>query len=169
MGSINYKTNKYITIGYNIGKAEKEAEEIAAEEEVFNENDIYYDQEEETFNELKELIEEYNFNYFDVKLEAGYYQGFYIDFDFDYLYFYNSEEKKEALKEATQLKKLLYKILDYNCVVCYPGWCTSYLNKTKSKKEIFAGIKQLKEDIKNTLTEKNYFKKYDIFGNKKEA
>lgn len=151
MGSINYKTNNFVTVGYNIPKKEKEMEEIAAEEEeIFNANELYYEEEEMQAQEVKDIIKKYNLNFFDVELVAGYYQGFYIDFDFDYLYFYNYQEKQEALKEATKLKKLLYELLQFDCVVCLPGWCTSYLNKTESKKAIFQGIKQLKEKIKNT-------------------
>ena len=170
MGAINYKTNNFVTVGYNIPKKEKEAEGIATEAgETFDTNALYYEEEEMQAEEIKDIINNYNFNFFDVKLTAGYYQGFYIDFDFDFLYFYNYQEKQETLKEATKLKKLLYELLQYDCVVCLPGWCTSYLNKTESKKEIKEAIKNLKEKIKNTLTEKRYFKKYDIFGNLKEV
>lgn len=174
MGAINYKSNDIITIGYNIPKKEKEAEEIAEEETKIYGNTIeaeqvYYDEESFNFEDVKNILEKYNFNILDVEIKAGYYQGFYIDWNFDYLYFENTKEKKEALKEATKLKKLFFEILPFGMVSCFPGWCTSYSTEEQAKKEINEAIKELKEEIKNKLTEKNYFKKYDIFGKLREA
>lgn len=166
MGAINYKRNNIITLGYNIPKKEEEAEREAENE--IEINDIYFDIEEQDFEDLKEIYNKYSFDILDVKIESGYYDGFYIDIDFSYNYFDNTEEKKQTLKEATQLKRFLLESLDFGMVVCDPGWCTSYATIEESKKEIKEAIKNLKEEIKNTLTEKNYFKKYDIFGNLKE-
>lgn len=165
MGSINYKSNNIITIGYNIPKKEKEAEkEDGADYEA-----LYYDDELFNYEEVKNILKKYNFNFLDVKIEAGYYQGFYIDLDFNYIYFYNTEEKKEALKEATQLKKFLLKIIRFEMVSCFPGWCTTCRTEEETKKEIKEAIKELKEEIKNTLTAKNYFKKYNFDGTLKKA
>ena len=163
MGAINYKSNNYITLGYNIPEKEKEAEEIAIEEKM-DQNDIYYNIEYFDYEDAKNIVKKYNFNILDVKIQCGYYQGFYIDFNFDYIYFYNTEEKKEALKETTKLKELLLELLPVGLVSCSPGWCTSYNTKEETQKEIKEAIKELKEEIKNTLIEKNYFKKYNFDG-----
>lgn len=167
MGAINYKRNNIVTLGYNIPKKEEEAEKEAENEKEIN--DVYFDIEEVDFEDLKEIYNKYSFDILDVKIENGYYDGFYIDIDFDYFYFENTEEKQETLKEATRLKKFLLESLNVGMVACCPSWCTSYSTVEESKKEIEEAIKDLKEGIKNTLTEKNYFKKYDIFGNLKEA
>ena len=163
MGSINYKRNNIVTLGYNIPKKEEEAEKEAENE--IEIKDIYFDIEEADFEDLKEIYNKYSFDILDVKIEAGYYEGFYIDINFDYIYFDNAEEKQEALKEATKLKKFLFDSLNVGMVACDPSWCTSYCTLEESKKEIKEAIKKLKEEIKSTLTEKNYFKKFDIFGN----
>ena len=167
MGAINYKRNNIVTLGYNIPKKEEEAEKEAENEKEIN--DIYFDIEEADFEDLKEIFNKYSFDILDVKIESGYYQGFYIDINFNYVYFDNAEEKQEALKEATKLKKFLFESLKVGMVACCPSWCTSYCTLEESKKEIKEAIKGLKEEIKSTLTEKNYFKKYDIFGNLKEV
>lgn len=174
MGSINYKRNDIITLGYNIPKKEEEAEKIAEEEtKIYGNNveaeQVYYDEEQFNYEEVKNILEKYNFNILAVEIEAGYYEGFYINLDFDYLYFENTEEKKEALKEATKLKKLLFEVLLFGMVSCCPGWCTGYSTEEETKKEIKEAIKELKKEMQNTLTEKKYFKKYDIFGKLKEA
>lgn len=155
MGAINYKSNNIITLGYNIPKKEEEAEKEAENEKEIN--DVYFDIEEVDFEDLKEIYNNYSFNILDVKIKSGYYEGFYIDINFDYIYFENVEEKQEALKEATKLKKFLLESLNFGMVVCRPNWCTSYSTIEESKKEIKEAIKNLKEEIKNTLTEKNYF------------
>lgn len=160
MGAINYKSNNIITLGYNIPKKEEEAEK----EDGANYEALYYDDEMFNYEEVKNILKKYNFNFLDVKLAAGYYQGFYIDLDFDYIYFDNSKDKKEALKEATQLKKFLLEIIYFDMVSCFPGWCTTYRTEEETKKEIKEAIKQLKEKIKNTLTEKKYFEKYNFDG-----
>ncbi len=174
MGAINYKSNDIITLGYNIPKKEKEAAEIA-EEEAKNygnnveEIEVYYDEESYDYEEVKNILKKYNFNILKIALESGYYQGFYINLNFDLRYFDNTEEKKEALKETTKLKKLLLELLQINMVSYSPGWLTSYSTEEETKEEIKEAIKNLKEEIKSTLTEKRYFKKYDIWGNLKEV
>ena len=153
MGTINYCSNKYITLGVNVDYLYEEKEEL-------DDNDIYYDEDDylsDYFDEIQDIIDKYNFEYFIVKLKAGYYEGFYVYIkDYDYAFFDNSYEKNETLKEATKLKKLLIELAENGLVACFPGWCTSYLSKEGSKEEIKEAIKQIKQDIKKIPTYKIY-------------
>lgn len=149
MGTINYCINKYITLGLNVSEyikkyfCEKESN-FGIEYCLIN----YYD-------ELQEIINKYNFEHFKIELRPGYYEGFYIYIDdYDYIFLDNTKEKNEFLKEITKLKKLLIELVENGLVACFPGWCTSYLSKEKSKKEIKEAIKQFKEDIKKIPTYK---------------
>ena len=145
MGAINYFTSDYITIGVNT--------DIYYDEEIENDdNDFLYD-------EIKEILNRYNFCFFHVVLKSGYYEGFTVDIENNFSIAYNDYiDKKEALKEATQIKKFLLECIECGLCVCYPSWCTTYLNYEKSKKEIKEAIKEIKEEIKNTPTWLKYKK-----------
>lgn len=161
MGTINYKTSKYITVGYNLERLEKilnlfEKEGLLEdnhERERVRDYHLYKAHEDATY-----ILNNYDFNFLEVSFAPGYYEGFSIDINFDYLYFTNYEEKNDALKEATQLKKFLLEALGLGLVACSPGWCTTYYDYDTSKKLINEAIKQLKEDIKNTPTSKTYWR-----------
>lgn len=141
MGTINYKTSDFITIGYN-------CDNIDYEDEFYS--DIiqdYYDQ--TVYTRAR-----YYFYYFHVSVEPGYYEGFHIDIEHNFNYCYDShEEKRAALKEITQIKKFLLECInDFECVAVYPGWCTGYADYNKTLKELNAAIKEMRETVKNTPT-----------------
>lgn len=140
MGTINYKTSEYITIGYNCNN-------IDYDDEFYNDiiND-YYDQ---TCYTLKK----YNFYYFDVTIEPGYYEGFSIDIECNTNYFDCYDDKKEAQKEITQIKQFLIECInDYECTAVYPGWCTGYADYKTALKEVDAAIREMRATVKNTPT-----------------
>ena len=141
MGTINYKTSDYITIGYNCNNIDYEDEfyhEIITD---------YYDQAAIT-------RARYNFYYFHVSVEPGYYEGFYIDIEHNFSYCYdNFYDKKAALKEITQIKKFLLECVnDFECCAVYPGWCTGYADYKKTLKELDAAIHEMRETVKQTPT-----------------
>ena len=121
MGTINYKTSDYITIGYNLNY-------VDYEDEFYNDiiND-YYDQ-------VKYTLEKQRFYYFNVELVPGYYEGFSIDIEFNYKYcFDNWQDKRDAQKEITQLKKFLLECInDFECCDVWPRAPISYLPSTPS-------------------------------------
>lgn len=149
MGTINYKQNKYVTVGTNTDifttEIDEDFEELEAET-IFND---YY-------KELTNIISKYTFEFLNVEIKSGYYDGFYIDFNLDYCFFDNYKEKMQVLKEITKLKNFLFECLENNMCVCFPFWCTTYLNYEESKKEIIKAMKQFKEDIKKMPTCKTY-------------
>jgi hypothetical protein len=141
MGAINYKTSDFITIGYNCNN-------IDYDDEYYNEliND-YYDQ-------IATTRARYNFYCFHVSLEPGYYEGFYIDIEHNFSYCYNNfNEKREALKEITQIKKFLLECInDFECCSISPGWCTSYADYKTTLKKLNGAIKEMRETVKSTPT-----------------
>ena len=147
MGTINYGTNKYITMGLNVDN--------------FDDLDDFEKEYEHEYIllEVKEALEKYNFTFWNVSIEPGYYEGFYIKISNDWLYFDDSIEKQDVLKETTQLKRFLFDCLASGIVVVYPGWCTGYLNYNDSKKEIKEAIKNMKNDIKQLPTWKQLEKR----------
>jgi hypothetical protein len=141
MGAINYKTSDFITIGYNCNN-------IDYEDEYYNEIiQDYYDQ-------IAHRLTQYYFYYFHVALEPGYYEGFTIDIEFNFSYcFDNYEDKRNAQKEITQIRKFLYECCsDYECCAVSPGWCTTYYNYTETLKKIDGAIEEMRETVKNTPT-----------------
>ena len=146
MGAINYKTSKYITIALKTDNLDFENEEDFDDYIVFQ------------YEETKEILKKYNFNILQIETISGYYEGFSINIDFDFVYFDNTTEKNEALKEATQLKKFLIELLDIGLFACFPGWCTTFLNYEETRAEIKKAIKNLKNDIKNVKTYLKYKK-----------
>ena len=139
MGTINYKTNKYITLAL---KTDFLYEEDYDEEES---GDIIYF----IYEETKEFINKYNFEYFDINIVDGYYEGISIDFDFKKDYIDCCKERQLIQKEITQLKKLLIELIDYEFNVCFPGWVTTWLDYEKSKEAVKEAIKTIRKEAKN--------------------
>ena len=142
MGAINYFRSNYITLGYNTNN-------------INYEDDFYYDDINYEFDEIAALLRNEFFYYFNVTLKPGYYEGFTIDIENNFTYcFDNCDEKLQALKEVTQIKKfLLYIVNNFNINVVYPGWCTSYGDYKKTISEINTAIKEIKTEVKNTPTQ----------------
>ena len=141
MGAINYKTSNYITIGYDLSDNDYEDEFY---------NDYIIDE----YDNVKYLLNNYDFYYFNIEIEPGYYEGFSINIKYDYYTCFDSYiDKKEALKEITKIKRfLLYCINDYNCCAVAPGWCTTYYSYKDTLKKLNAAIKEMRDKIKNTPT-----------------
>lgn len=142
MGAVNYGTNKYFNIGMDLSHD-------------YDEYD-YQCEYEYQFEETQNTIDKYNFNFFKIGIENGYYEGFYIWIDFDFLYFDDWNEKRAMLKEITQLKQLLNELC-YNGLVKYSaGWCMGYYTESETKQAIKAVTKEIKQNILNIPTWKKY-------------
>lgn len=141
MGTINYKTSDYITIGYNLNN-------IDYDDEFYN--DIitdYYDQ-------IKYRLEKERFYYFHVKLDPGYYEGFALNIEFNFKYcFDDCNDKRAAQREITRLKAFLLECInDYECCSIWPGWCTTYHDYKTSVKHINAAISEMRAEVRTTPT-----------------
>ena len=152
MGTINYFTSDYITIGYDLSydyENDFETYEEAQEQ-------LYFDIE-ETHEIIADLLKKYDFYHYHVVIKPGYYEGFSIDIENNFsICFDNYQDKKEVQKEITQIKDFLLKCLDYGLCVVYPGWCTSYLNKSDSIKGVKEAIIDMRLEAKTIPTWNQY-------------
>lgn len=145
MGSINYKTSDYITIGYDCNNIDYD--------DIF-----YHDIITDYYKQVKQTLNEQNFYYFHIELIPGYYEGFSINIEFNFnLCFDDYSDKKEAQKEITRIKTFLKTCINYfECCVVYPGWCTTYLNYKESLQKLNEAIKEIRQAVKDTPTYHKY-------------
>lgn len=141
MGTINYKTSDFITIGYDY-------------DNIDHNDEFYHDIIQDYYDQVAYTRARYNFYYFYVAIEPGYYEGFSINIEHNFTYCYdNYSDKRDALKEVTQIKKFLLECVNgFGCVAVSPGWCTTYYNYDETLKRINAAIKEMRETVKNTPT-----------------
>ena len=148
MGTINYRTGKHITLGLDDKFIEQMEDDFAE-----------YNWIEEFYETFKSIKDEYYFNFFDVKLEYGYYEGFYITVDDnEWEYLDDTEERKEVMQEIRQLQEFLTKCIDNGLVVVYPGWCTSYLDYKQSKIALRKTMHNIRDMVRKIPTYRRYIK-----------
>lgn len=146
MGTINYKTSDYITIGYNCN-------------DIDYDEPLYHDFIDDDYMNVEGILNQYYFYYFNIRLKPGYYEGFYIDIEYNFpLFFDDYKERQEAQKEITTIKEALIKCFDYGCCAVHPGWCMAYLNNNDSLKALQEAIKEMREEVKATPTLRQYEK-----------
>lgn len=147
MGAINYGTSDYITMGM-------QPLQVQELENNFDFADSYM---EDIYGAAENELNKYDFYYYNVTLKSGYYEGFYLNIENNFdLYYDNWEDKKEALKEITQLKKFLIALANLGMVSCHPGWCTAYLNHSETLENIKETIKAMKDEVKYIPTWTQY-------------
>lgn len=139
MGAINYGTSDYISIGLNVSGDFDEWEQ------------------EERWDEIAAILENYGFWYFHVTLKSGYYEGFYIDLENNFpCFFDNWEEKRDAQKEITKIKRFLLDCTAAGLVQYFPGWCTGYSTAKETRAAINAAIKEMRREVQETPTYRQY-------------
>lgn len=102
MGTINYKTSKYITLGV---KTDYEDYEEMLDAVNFLHDDVKY------------ILEKTTFNFWKLSIDYGYYDGFSIDIE--QFYTDNEEEEKEQKQEFEQVKNMLKELTQIGlyCVI----------------------------------------------------
>lgn len=144
MGTINYKTSDFITLGYNCNNIDYE-------------DDFYHDIIMNYYDQIQYRLKQEYFSYFNITLEPGYYDGYFINIKFDFLFFDTWEDKRNAQREITEIKNFLLECInDFECVAVFPGWCTSYADYKKTLQELKAAVAVMRRTVKNTPTYKNY-------------
>lgn len=166
MGTINYGTSDYITMGIKPvdgwallndpeiraelvqevaeygGSLEEAAERLAND---YNERD---------YENAAEIFNKYDFTYYHITLNYGYYDGFYFDIENNYGIAYdNCEDKRQAQKEITQIKKMLLELAGVGVVACSPGWSTGYYDYNETIQKINEAIKEMRNEAKATPTD----------------
>lgn len=152
MGAINYGLNNHF-YDFQIG--------------LHLENDFDELEEENFFDDITYLLEKNNFNYYDIKLLYGYYDGFYLSISFKWYYYDNYNDKKENLKELNKLYKLLLELIqNYNMRFYIPGWCTAFYNEAESISALKEAIEKERNSIKKAHTlytiKKNNLKLWEV-------
>ena len=153
MGTFNYSNNNLFNLGLDVFS--KNYDDIAPEDLDYYVEDYY--------NLVLDIISNYYFRFIEIKIEPGYYEGFYLSIEScsDQLYcFENYIEKQEAIKELQQFKKLVIELLESGLVWYHAHWCSSYMTYTENKKQINkllnTAIKDEREKLKAIPTAKNY-------------
>lgn len=136
MGTINYKTSEVITLSI---------------EPYENDQDNYFIYENDQDN-ADIILDKYDFNFYNVTVESGYYEGLQIviDRNFDRLNDYT--EKLETQKELTRLKSCLIELAGVGFSATSPGWCTSYADYSETIKTIYQAVKEERNKIKKIPT-----------------
>lgn len=140
MGAVNYGTGDYITLGLNIDRVEDESEQ--------NFMRGYVDA----------IIEKYCFYYFHVAAKSGYYEGFTIEIENNFPVAFDwYQEKQDAQKEITQLKKCLLELCkEAGLVEVFPGWCTGYSTEAETRDAIKKAVQEMRDDVRKTPTWAQY-------------
>lgn len=169
MGTINYRTSDYITLGLRpyemndfledrcfMEETQKEIEEYGGtiEDKIYSLINAYC---EDDYINIKHILSKYNFHYYHVKLEHGYYEGFSIDIENNFGIAYDCcEDKREAQKEITQIKKFLLECAENGLVSVWPGWCTTYRTRAETYDDIAAAIKEMRNEARTIPTWRDY-------------
>lgn len=160
MGTINYKTSDYITLGaipYVFDDFRDDPELTD-----YTDKDIYQmmqDYTDEDYENIKTILEDNYFYYFHVSIESGYYEGFHLMIENNFpVYFEDCYEKREAQKEITEIKKFLIQCAGHGLVSCSCGWCMGYTDYKRTIKDISAAIKEMRAEVASTPTWRQYEK-----------
>ena len=171
MGAVNYYTSDYITMGIRPYDLEDFTgdndfmEEIRAEVEEYGgtveeaiENYISTCYEDDEAN-ARGILEKYGFYYFHVCIKPGYYEGFTVDIENNFPVAFDFwQEKREAQKEITRLRRCLEELAGVGLVECSPGWCTGYSDYSGTLQGIREAVREMREEVRTTPTWAQYMK-----------
>ena len=139
MGTINYRRSDIVTLGYN---ADYELEDGFDEEDKrLQDEDAYYNS--------KYITEKYDFYWFKAEIKGWYYDWYYLDLDKDYETKYLEKDDIEEIKdEINKLKQMLIELIQNSeMYVCYPWWCTTWLNYEESIGKINEAMNTLELEL----------------------
>lgn len=169
MGTINYGTSNYITMGLNPLTAWDIENDAYLIEELKEEIEEYggtldeairtycNDTNEQDYHNVTAELEKHSFYYFHVTIKSGYYEGFYVDIENNFpVCFDDYRERKEALKEVREIQNFLTGLANIGIVSVFPGWCTTYRNRKETLKDIRKAAQEMREEVRNTPTWRQY-------------
>lgn len=166
MGTINYFTSDYITLGvkpYNVDNFKSDPDFIEETTELYGEvNDgLIYDYINNCYDDDRRNVEhalnERNFYYFHITIEPGYYEGFSLNIENNSpVCFDGWEDKRNAQKEITEIRQFLLECAGLGLVKCSPGWCTAYYNFQETVKAINTAIQDIRDEVRRTPTWNRY-------------
>lgn len=165
MGTINYHTSEYITLGIrpyekmDFENDESFMDEIRHEVEEYGGTvdeaiDTYItDCYDDDYANVEAEIDDHDFQYFDISIKPGYYEGFTINIERNFPDAYETwEDKRDAQKEITEIRKMLLNCAGNGLVKCSPGWVTGYSDYNETVSAIDEAIREMRKDVKTTPT-----------------
>lgn len=169
MGTINYGTSDYITLGikpYDYSDFENDTDFMeyindqiseyggSVEEYIYQ---TICDYEEEDYSNIESELKKHSFWYYHITIEHGYYEGFYLNIESNFPVAFDSwEDRRAANKEITKIKQCLIECAGMGLVEVWPGWCTSYKDYKTTIESINKAIRGMREEVKETPTWKQY-------------
>ena len=169
MGAINYYTSNYITMGlrpydrYELTNDPEFMEELQREIDEYGGtvetalasyiNECYSCD----YDNIKMELEKHYFYYYHITIKPGYYDGFTLDIENNFPVALDSwEDRREAMKEITEIKQFLIDCAGLGLVACFPGWCTGYSDYNGTIQAIKAAIKEMRSELKTIPTWSQY-------------
>lgn len=163
MGTINFKTSDYITLGYKI----RDSWDISHDpifknfilEEMYangyDDSDFEWYSEmrineyaESDYDEISSALDRQRFSFFDIKLENGYYEGFQLlisaNYDPDFL---TKDDRIDFLAEVSHIREFLNLCVDYGMLECHPWWCTTWERADTTRADIDRVCDRIKEEF----------------------
>lgn len=169
MGTVNYYTSDYITLGLRLYDSWELENDLEFMEEIKNEVDEYGGTIENAiadyiedcyscdYENIKTELEKHNFHYYHIAIKAGYYEGFTLDIENNYPVALDSwEDRRDANKEITEIKQFLIACAGLGLVQCSPGWCTGYNDYNGTIKAIKAAVKEMRDELRTIPTWAQY-------------
>ncbi len=169
MGAVNYLTSDYITMGvvpYSVNELMQDCELMRELQEEANEyggtaedalNSYISDCYEDDRANIERELEKHYFRYFHVTIAPGYYEGFTLKIEYNYPAALDGwEDRQEAYREITEIKRFLIACARLGLVKCTPGWVTRYADYNGTVAAIGEAIKEMREEVKNTPTWRQY-------------
>lgn len=165
MGTINYRTSEYITLATKdyiiteadaiehlvyMGYTEEEIEDINLDEVT---SMLYNDNEEADYDNAEYILKKYDFDYFNVAILGGYYDGLQVDIEInDYGLWAGDEEDfrdsiTEAIDEIETLKKLMIELAGIGLLACSPGWVMGWYNYNETLEKIDLACEKIKHEL----------------------
>lgn len=172
MGAINYFTSDYITLGvrpYDADDFIKDQEfiDFIRDEwgvDISDQNAVYdavrdeisscYENE---YENIKTELEKHYFYYYHITIKPGYYEGFTLDIENNFPVALDSwEDRREAMKEITEIKQFLIDCAGLGMVACFPGWCTGYRDYKGTLEAIREAVKEMRSELNTVPTWTQY-------------
>lgn len=165
MGTINYSTSDYITMGIKPYDIEDYINDESVIEDANENNESVEDYSKWLIDSDYECdktnieyeLNNHSFHYYHIVIKPGYYEGFTLDIENNYPVAYDDyTDRKEANKEITEIKQFLIDCAGLGLVACSPGWCTGYSDYKGTIKAIKEAIKEMRTEVKTIPTWKQY-------------
>lgn len=100
--------------------------------------------------DFKKLLNAFEF-YNCTNTETGRYTAFYIPVALD-----SWQDRRDANKEITEIKRFLIECAGLGLVECFPGWCTGYSDYNGTITAIRAAVKEMRDELRTIPTWTQY-------------